>query len=378
MQFIDLAAQQQRIRQRIDARIAAVLDHGNYIMGPEVAELESALAAFCGAGHCISCANGTDALQLALMALEVGPGDAVFVPSFTFAASAEVVPFVGATPVFVDIELDTYNMSAESLQNAIEAARNMGLRPAAVMPVDLFGRPADYEKITEITKAEGMVLICDSAQGWGAQYKGRVTGALGDITTTSFFPAKPLGCYGDGGAIFTDDPEIAAVIDSYRVHGKGTEKYDNVRVGMNSRLDTLQAAILLEKLAIYADELDQRERIARRYTAALSDQFIVPEMPQDIRSTWAQYTIRVGSEAQRTRAQGALKDVGIPTAIYYPKPLHQQTAYRDFPRDPKGLENSEIAASSVFSVPMSPYLTEADQDKVIAALMSLRINDLET
>ncbi|MEM9576559.1 MAG: DegT/DnrJ/EryC1/StrS aminotransferase family protein [Pseudomonadota bacterium] len=375
MQFIDLAAQQQRIRQRIDARIAAVLDHGNYIMGPEVAELEDGLAAFCGAMHCISCANGTDALQLALMALNIGSGDAVFVPSFTFAASAEVVPFVGATPVFVDIDLETYNMSVESLQNAVGVARQMGLRPAAVMPVDLFGRPADYDRITEVTKSEGMALICDSAQGWGARYKGQVTGSIGDITTTSFFPAKPLGCYGDGGAIFTDDPEIAAVIDSYRVHGKGTEKYDNVRVGMNSRLDTLQAAILLEKLAIYGDELEKRDSIARRYTAALSEQFIVPQIPDDLRSTWAQYTIRVGSEAQRARVQAALGDAGIPSAIYYPKPLHQQTAYRDFPCDPKGLKNSEIAAARVFSVPMSPYLTEADQDKVIAVLKSLRLND---
>ncbi|WP_282128808.1 DegT/DnrJ/EryC1/StrS family aminotransferase [Roseobacter litoralis] len=375
MQFIDLASQQERIRKGIDARIAGVLDRGTYIMGPEVAELEQALAAFCGAKHCISCANGTDALQLALMALEVTSGDAVFVPSFTFAATAEIVPFVGATPVFVDIDLDSYNMSPDSLVRAIDAARKMGLRPAAVVPVDLFGRPADYEAITQIARAEGMALIGDSAQGWGAQYKGRLTGTLADITTTSFFPAKPLGCYGDGGALFTDDPELAAIMDSFRVHGKGVEKYDNVRIGMNSRLDTLQAAILLEKLAIYADELDKRDEIARRYSAALSDHFIIPQMPDDLRSTWAQYTLRARSEAERSRIQMILKESDIPSAVYYPKPLHQQTAYVDFPCDPNGLGNSELAASCVFSIPMSPYLTLTDQEKVIATLQSLKPND---
>lgn len=370
MQFIDLAAQQDRIRDRIDARIAAVLSHGAYIMGPEVAELEEALAAFCGARHCISCANGTDALQLALMALEVGPGDAVFVPSFTFAASAEVVPFVGATPVFVDIDLDSYNMSPESLVRAVEHARANGLRPAIVMPVDLFGRPAEYDKLEQIAEAFELQMLCDSAQGWGARYNNRITGNIGRITTTSFFPAKPLGCYGDGGALFTDDPQLAAVLDSFRVHGKGTEKYDNVRVGVNSRLDTLQAAILLEKLSIYADEITAREAIAQRYTDALAEHFITPDIPHGIQSTWAQYTLRAASSEQRNTIIKALKSQGIPTAIYYPRPLHQQTAYRDFPTDPEGLGNSETASACVFSIPMSPYLTRDDQEKVIAALLT--------
>ncbi|WP_299285138.1 DegT/DnrJ/EryC1/StrS aminotransferase family protein [uncultured Tateyamaria sp.] len=368
MQFIDLQSQQDRIRRGIDARITAVLDHGAYIMGPEVAELENALAEFCGAKYCISCANGTDALQLALMALAIGEGDAVFVPSFTFAASAEVVPFVGATPVFVDVALDSYTMCPNSLLRAVEHARSIGLRPAAVMPVDLFGRPADYDVLEEIAANHDMVVIADSAQGWGGVYKGRMTGTFGKITTTSFFPAKPLGCYGDGGAIFTDDPDLAAVLDSYRIHGKGAEKYDNVRIGMNSRLDTLQAAILLEKLAIYADEIAQRQRVAARYNAALAGHFTLPKMSNDIQSIWAQYTLRAASADQRSEVMGALKAAGIPSVIYYPKPLNQQTAYRDFPVDPDGLSNSATAASTVFSVPMSPYLAEADQDKVIAKL----------
>lgn len=378
MEFIDLGAQQKRIRARIDARIAAVLDHGGYIMGPEVAELEQALAAFCGARFCISCANGTDALQLALMALEIGQGDAVFVPSFTFAASAEVVPFVGATPIFVDVDLESYNMSPASLLRAIEHAKTLGLRPAAVIPVDLFGLPADYDSLERIACDHQMVLIEDSAQGWGGTSKGRMTGTFGKIATTSFFPAKPLGCYGDGGAIFTDDAEIASILQSYRVHGKGTEKYDNVRIGMNSRLDTLQAAILLEKLAVYANEIEKRQQIAARYSAALANHFVTPHIPEDTRSIWAQYTVRAQSEAEREHAMVTLKAAGIPSVIYYPKPLHKQTAYLDFPTDPDGLHNSEIAAATVFSLPMSPYLTAADQDRVIAVLQSIAAQASDT
>lgn len=371
MQFIDLAAQYERLRSQIDARIATVLNHGIYIMGPEVVELERKLAEFCGAKHCISCANGTDALQLALMALRIGPGDAVFIPSFTFAASAEVVPFVGAVPFFVDIDIETYTMSAESLLRAMEHAKSIGLRCAAVMPVDLFGRPADYEPLSEIASANGMMMIGDSAQGWGAVYNGQMTGTFGDITTTSFFPAKPLGCYGDGGALFTDSDELANTLDSFRVHGKGSEKYDNVRIGMNSRLDTLQAAILLEKLAIYSEEIEARQRVAARYYAALASDFVVPEMPNNIRSIWAQYTLRAKSPEHRARILSALKNADIPSTIYYPKPLHKQTAYRDFPSDPNGLSQSEKAASCVFSVPMSPYLTPDDQDRVIATLKAV-------
>ena len=368
MQFIDLAAQQARIRKRIDARISSVLDHGDYIMGPEVHELEEKLAAFCGAKHCLSCANGTDALQLALMAFGIRGGDAVFVPSFTFAATAEVVPCMGAVPVFVDVDQDTYNMDPASLERAIDYARTLGLAPKVVIPVDLFGLPADYAPILEIARANGLRLIGDSAQGWGGDYHGSKTGTFGDISTTSFFPAKPLGCYGDGGALFTEDDELAAVLDSYRIHGKGTEKYDNVRIGMNSRLDTLQAAILLEKLAIYGDELEARNRVADRYTAALHNRFKTPHVPDGLRSIWAQYTLQASSEKARNEVMAKLKLAGIPSTIYYPRPLHMQTAYKDFPADPAGLPVSTAAAQRVFSLPMHPYLDETTQDLVIAAL----------
>jgi dTDP-4-amino-4,6-dideoxygalactose transaminase len=371
IEFIDLAAQQRRIRQRLDDRIGAVLDAGRYIMGPEVKELEGELARFCGARHAVTCANGTDALQLALMALNVGPGDAVCVPSFTFAATAETLPFLGAVPVFADIDPATYNLNPKSLERAIRHARDLGLRPAAVIAVDLFGLPADYDAIAEITQNEGMVLIADSAQGFGGRYKGRMTGTLGQITTTSFFPAKPLGCYGDGGALFTDNEDLAHLIDSYRVHGRGREKYDNVRIGMNSRLDTLQAAILLEKLAIYPEEIEKRQVVAEAYTSALAQHFTVPFVPADCRSIWAQYTLRLDGSQSRKAIQAGLAKRGIPSAIYYPAPLHQQTAYRDFPRDPEGLEASECAAESVLSVPMHPYLDADTQDRIIQALIEV-------
>lgn len=368
MQFIDLAAQQRGIRDRIDARIAAVLDHGQYIMGPEVKELEAALAAFCGAKHCVSCANGTDALHLALLAIGAGAGDAVLVPSFTFAATAEAPCLVGATPVFVDVDSASFNMDPASLRRAIGKARAEGLAPKAVIAVDLFGLPADYPAIEEIAKSEGMTLICDSAQGWGGEINGRKTGTFGDMTTTSFFPAKPLGCYGDGGAVFTDDAEIAALLDSLRVHGKGTEKYDNVRIGTNSRLDTLQAAILLEKLAIYADELEARNRVADRYTAALHNRFQTPAVPEGYRSIWAQYTLLAKDEAERNAAMATLKEAGVPTAVYYPRPLHTQTAYAGFPTDPAGLPVSESAATRVFSLPMHPYLEDQDIEIIVSSL----------
>ena len=368
MQFIDLAAQQARIRDRIDARIAAVLDHGHYIMGPEVAELEAALAEFAGTRHCLTCANGTDALLLALMALEVGRGDAVFVPSFTFAATAEVVPAVGAVPVFVDVDPVTFNMDAGSLARSVEQARAQGLRPAAVIPVDLFGLVADHDAIGEVAHAEGMRVIADAAQSFGAERHGRRAGSFGDIATTSFFPAKPLGCYGDGGALFTGDEGLAAVIDSLRVHGKGSEKYDNVRVGMNSRLDTIQAAILLEKLAILPDELEARQRVADAYAAALQNVAEVPGVPAGVRSAWAQYTLRLprgtnrrGDVMERLGAQG------VPSAIYYPRPLHRQTAYRDMLADPAGLPVSEALAEDVLSLPMHPYLGAEEIEAVARA-----------
>lgn len=371
MQFIDLAAQQARIKQKIDARIQAVLAHGNYIMGPEVRELEADLSAFCGAKHCLSCANGTDALQLALMALNVGPGDAVFCPTFTFASTAEVVPPMGATPVLVDVHDDSFNLDVASLKRAIIQAKSLGLRPAGVIPVDLFGLPADYDAIEAIAAEEGMWIIADSAQGFGATYRGRITGSIGTIATTSFFPAKPLGCYGDGGAIFTGDDELAALIQSYRVHGKGSHKYENERIGLNSRLDTLQAAILIEKLAIYPDEIEARQMVARRYAEGISDSLITPQVTNECRSVWAQYTVRTNSGQNREAIMGALKDAGVPTVVYYPRPLHQQTAYRQFPIDPAGLPVAEALAGEVFSLPMHPYLDEATQGQIIEAVRSV-------
>ena len=367
--FIDLGAQQARLRPSLNRAIAEVLDAGRYIMGPQVAELEKQLAAFCGAKYSLSCANGTDALQLALMALGIKNGDAVFVPSFTFAATAEVVPFLNATPVFVDCLPDTFNMDPESLKRAIVHAKSLGLNPACVIPVDLFGLAADYDAIIQIARENGMKIIGDSAQGFGADYKGRITGSICDITTTSFFPAKPLGCYGDGGALFTDDEELKSLIDSLRVHGKGSHKYQNVRVGMNSRLDTLQAAVLLTKLAVYADEIAARQAVADRYTAALSNRIETPYVPDGLKSVWAQYTLKAASEADRETLRSRAKDAGVPTEVYYPVPLHRQDAYKEFPCDPKGLSVSDEMSKRVVSLPMHPYLERETQDRIVAAVI---------
>lgn len=367
--FIDLAAQQARLRPALDAAFARVLDHGQYVMGGEVRELERQLAAFCGAKHCLSCANGTDALQLALMALGIKAGDAVFVPSFTFAATAEVVPLTGATPVFVDVLPDTFNMDPESLKRAIRHARDIGLTPACVIPVDLFGLPADYDALIAIARENGMKIIGDSAQGWGGEYKGRVTGSLCDVSTTSFFPAKPLGCYGDGGAVFTDDEELAALIDSYRQHGMGRDRYEYARIGINSRMDTIQAAILLEKLAIYADEIEARQEVAKRYSESLSSRYETPFIPEGLKSIWAQYTIKAKSQEERAALQARCREAGVPTAIYYPIPLHVQAAYADFPRDPAGLHVTEDLAGRVVSLPMHPYLASQVQDGIVAAVL---------
>ena len=366
--FIDLAAQQSRIRDRLDQAISGVLDDGHYIMGPQVAQFERAIADYCGAKHCLSCANGTDALQLALMALGIKAGDAVFVPAFTFAATAEIVPFLNAVPFFVDVDHDTFNMDPASLKRAIISAKEQGLRPACVIPVDLFGLPADYDALIAIARENGMAVVGDSAQGFGGTYKGRMTGSLCDITTTSFFPAKPLGCYGDGGAVFTDDDELARLVDSFRVHGKGSHKYFNDRIGMNSRLDTLQAAILLEKLAIYGDETQARQRVAERYDAGLSNRYATPYVPDGLTSIWAQYTLKMQDEAERETFQARAKQAGVPTVVYYPVPLHHQNAYKDFPSDPAGLPVSEDLTKRVVSLPMHPYLTKDTQDTIIDAV----------
>jgi dTDP-4-amino-4,6-dideoxygalactose transaminase len=302
------------------------------------------------------------------MALEVGQGDAVFCPAFTFAATAEVIPSTGATAVFVDIDPATFNICADSLGRAVAHAQDQGLTTAAVIAVDLFGLPADYDALLEVCAANSMRLIADSAQGFGGNYKGRRTGTIGDIATTSFFPAKPLGCYGDGGAVFTQDEGLADKIASLRVHGKGRHKYDCHHIGMNSRLDTLQAAILCEKLAIFPDEIRRRNKIATRYTSALANLLTVPYVPDGLVSTWAQYTVRAHEDMPRDKVIAALEAAQIPVGIYYPKPLHQQTAYASFPKDPNGLRECENAAACVFSLPMHPYLTDDDQDHVIDVL----------
>ena len=338
-------------------------------MGPEVAKLERALADFCGATYALSCANGTDALQLALMALGAKANDAIFVPAFTFAATAEIAPLVGAVPVFVDVDVRTFNMDPNSLIRAIAQARENGLRPFCIIPVDLFGLPADYDTLIPIAREHGMKVIGDTAQGFAATYKGRRTGALCDVTTTSFFPAKPLGCYGDGGAVFTDDADLARLIDSYRIHGKGVDKYSNDRVGMNSRLDTIQAAILLEKLSIYADEIKARQKVAQRYSAALSQRFTVPYIPEGSVSVWAQYTLVLEDAAQRDHVRSVASAAGIPTMVYYPTPLHRLKAYSSFPMDPQGIPVSESLSDRVLSLPMHPYLEADVQDTIIRTLL---------
>lgn len=365
--FIDVAAQRARLGSRIDEAVTRVLNHCRFVNGPEVTELESRLAEFAGARHAIACASGTDALAMILMAWEIGPGDAVFCPSFTFCATAEVVPWVGATPVFVDVLPDTFNMDPASLEAAIAVAKREGLNPRAVIPVDLFGQPADMDAIDAIAKAHGLKVLCDTAQGFGATWKGQRTGSFGDATATSFFPAKPLGCFGDGGAVFTNDDDLVPVLKSVREHGQGVDKYQNVRIGMTGRLDTIQAAILLEKLSIFEDEIAARDRVAQRYNAALADVCIVPAVDERATSVWAQYTIRLPAGV-RDGLGAALQKEGVPTAVYYRIPMHRQPAYGHFPAAGNGLPVSEKLAEEVISLPMHAYLDEAGQDRVIAAV----------
>ena len=365
--FIDLAAQRHRLGETIDRAIARVLAHGQYILGPEVYALECDLASFSGAGDVVSCASGTDALALLLMAKKLGPGQAVLCPSFTFAATAEVVAWLGATPIFIDVLPDTFNLDAGSIKAGVDAARKLSLQPVGLISVDLFGQPADYDAIEAACADNGLWLLADAAQSFGAAYHGRKVGRFGFATATSFFPAKPLGCYGDGGAIFTDDAELAAVLRSLRMHGQGEDRYDHVRIGMTGRMDTLQAAILIEKLKIFEDEIERRERIAARYNEALAEVAIVPAVLEGCSSTWAQYTIKVDAHRRNTLA-AELKERGIPTAIYYPKPLHRQTAYATFPCAGNGLPVSDAIAHEVISLPMHPYLEPAVQDRIVAAV----------
>jgi len=365
--FVDVAAQRRRLGSRIDTAVARVLDHCQFILGPEVRALEQDLSAFCGARHVIGAASGTDALLLVLLAKGVGRGDAVICPAFTFAATAEVVALVGATPVFVDVDAATFNIDPLSFERGIATARRLGLNPKAAFPVDLFGLPADYDRLNAIADAEGLLVLDDAAQSFGASYHGRPAGTLAPVTATSFFPAKPLGCYGDGGAVITDDADLAATIESLRVHGQGRDKYDNVRIGITGRLDTLQAAVLIEKLKIFPDEILARNRVAERYSASLGNLCIVPRVPRGLTSVWAQYTIRL-APGMRDPLAAELKAQGIPTAIYYPKPVHRQGAYRHFPVVDGGLPVTERLAEEVLSLPMHAYLDEPTQDRIIAAL----------
>ena len=365
--FIDVAAQRRRLGRAVDEAIARVLGHCQFILGPEVRALEAALAAFCGARHAVSCASGTDALVMVLMANGIGPGDAVVCPSFTFTATAEVVALVGATPVFADVEETSFNLDPESLRRACATARKLGLRPKAVIPVDLFGQPADYDRIAPIAEAQGLFVLDDAAQAFGATYGNRRVGALAAATATSFFPAKPLGCYGDGGAVLTDDEELARVLRSLRVHGEGRGKYDCVRIGLNGRLDTIQAAVLIEKLKIFPEEIVARDRIARRYSVGLADVTLVPKVAHGSTSVWAQYTIRLPA-GKRDDLAAALKSQGIPTAIHYPVPLHRQEPYERFPVADGGAPVSERLAAQVISLPMHAYLDEAIQDRIIEAV----------
>jgi dTDP-4-amino-4,6-dideoxygalactose transaminase len=366
MQFIDLGRQRERLGERLTSAIDRAVAGGKYILGPEVGEFERKLAAYAGVKHVVACANGTDALLLPLLASGIGPGDAVFVPSFTFAATAEVVALAKAEPVFVDVDPDTYNLDVADLEAAIAMVKVEGrLKPRAVIAVDLFGLAADYAAIEAVAVREGLMLIEDAAQSMGGSRDNRMCGSFGTVGATSFYPAKPLGCYGDGGAMFTDDGDLAALLRSYAFHGKGESQYDNVHVGLNSRLDTIQAAILIEKLAILEEEMEGRQRVARRYADGLHGVVKVPAIPAGNRSAWAQYAIEtLHRDALKTHLQAN----GIPSVIYYVKPLHEQVAYRHFPQSPNGLAVSSAIPRHILCLPMHPYLEPAEQDLVIETI----------
>lgn len=366
--FIDLEAQRNRIALDINQRIAKVLNRGDFIMGLEVAELEDKLATWVGSRRCLTCANGTDALQIALMAYGVGPGDAIFVPSFTFIATAEIISLLGATPIFVDSEEDTFNLSTTNLKQLISNFKKRWpqLNPRGIIPVDLFGQPADYDAINEIARDHGMFVLEDAAQSFGSTYKGHRSCGITGIATTSFFPAKPLGCYGDGGAIFCDDQELTNIIDSIRVHGKGVHKYESIRIGVNSRLDTIQAAILLSKFSILEDEIVKRNKVASIYTERLSKYVTTPIVRNDRTSVWAQYSIL---HDDRDSLISHLKAAGIPTAIYYATPLHLQPAFAALGYKPGDLPICESVSRRIVSLPMHPYLTIEIQNQIIDGII---------
>lgn len=366
--LIDLGAQRQRLGEKLGAAVTRVIEHGAYVQGPEVRQFEARLQEYSGARHVVSCANGTDAITLVLMAEGIGQGDAVFVPTFTFVATAEAPAQLGATPVFVDVAPDTFNMDPQSLRRAIDHARANHLTPRAIIAVDLFGQPADYDALREIARRDDLVLIADAAQALGGARNGERVGTLADYTTTSFFPAKPLGCYGDGGAVFTNDDDNAAIVRSLALHGQGTDKYDNVRIGLNSRLDTIQAAILLEKLSIFDDEIAARQEIVARYRSLLGENVTTPHVPAGVESVWALFTIK---SSRRDAVAKACADRGIASAVYYRIPLHRQTGYLDYPVAPAGAPVSEQLSAQVLSLPMHPYLTAEDQARIADALVGV-------
>jgi len=380
MQFIDLGTQQKRIRDRLEKNMAAVLNHGQYIMGPEIQLLEEKLASFVNVNFAVACASGTDALLLALMAYNVGPGDAVFTSPFTFIATGEVISLLGATPVFVDIDPQTFNINPAALEQAIAALQSETpelyplprtdgagpLKPRGIIAVDLFGLPADYRQLKAIADKNHLFVIEDAAQSFGAEFHGRKTCALADIGCTSFFPAKPLGCYGDGGMCFTHDRKLGDILRSIRIHGKGADKYDNIRTGINGRMDTIQAAVLLAKFDIFPEEIELRQSVAERYRELLSnlDSIVVPQVPEGVKSVWAQYSILARDGNQRSQLQAKLKEAHIPTAVYYPKPLHLQTAYRALGYLEKDFPVSENCSRRILSLPMHPYLSFAEQEQI--------------
>jgi dTDP-4-amino-4,6-dideoxygalactose transaminase len=365
--FIDIAAQRRRLGRAVDDAVARVLAHCQFVNGPEVRAFESDLAAFCGARHAIGCASGTDALLLVLMAWEIKPGDAVICPSFTYHATAEMVALLGATPIIADVAPDTFNLDPASCERGIATAKRLGLKPRAIIPVDLFGLPADHDAISAIAEKHDLKILDDAAQGFGATYRGKTLGTFGTAAATSFFPAKPLGCYGDGGAVFTDDDALAARIKSIRLHGEGVDRSEAARIGITGRLDTIQAAVLIEKLRIFPDEIAARNRVAAHYSEALADIAVVPRVGNESTSVWAQYTIKL-KPGQRDKLAVDLKAQGIPTAIYYTKPLHRQPAYRDYPVADGGVPVSEQLSGEVISLPMHAYLEQPDLDRIIGAV----------
>jgi dTDP-4-amino-4,6-dideoxygalactose transaminase len=385
MPFVDLAAQQRRIRKRIEAGIQAVLDHGQYIQGPEIWELETKLGEYAGMPHAISCSSGTDALFMALMAHGVGPGDAVFTTPFTFISTAEVISLLGATPVFVDIDPRTFNMDPDKLEKAVGAlsdrdptayplplkANPQTLVPRGVIAVDMFGLPADYDRIQEIAEKRRLFLVEDAAQSFGAVCNGRKAASLAEVACTSFFPAKPLGCYGDGGMCFAGNDDLADIMRSIRIHGKGADKYNNIRVGLNGRMDTLQAAILLVKFEIFSDEIERRQVVARQYTELLAAHPFIrpPWIPHEMKSAWAQYSILLPENVDRAACREQLAASGVPTAVYYPKPLHRQQAFAFLGYEKGDFPNSEACADAVMSLPMHPYLSAEEQETIVGALV---------